>query len=364
MREKGGIIDSNSSFFEQEPIEKLVSNVQSFQQYLFSEDLDLPELRSLFNSKKYEEASKGVCGSDHPYFKRVQVNLILMLPGQDLPMHFDLPWFRNGANRCALWLMLCSTKLTQVFSYRFNLPQWLLLAMAGSKFWAQEQYPQVQGVAYIHSIEDVQGGNFFLYPQGPGGQEVSFESKANTGLVLDGIKVIHGVERFNPGYSAPDIDKGEHFLTYTGSNEAIIIFVSYKICLIRDFVKNYFQIWNLSNSSGAILRQYSSQDLRISLVWRSICFKTEHELAQFGDPQDAQLPPKFAEEVMQILVQNLQESEPENSVDLALLLLQNYVKYPMSSNAKFPLNFCALPELLARDSNLKLAVKFLLSSVC
>ena len=49
---------------------------------------------------------------------------------------------------------------------RFNLPQWLLLAMAGSGLWSQEQFPQVQGVAYIHEIKDILGGNFFLYPNG------------------------------------------------------------------------------------------------------------------------------------------------------------------------------------------------------
>ena len=128
-------------------MERLISNVQSFQQYLFGDDLDLPELQSLFKSEQYRTVSEGVCGENHPFYKRVQVNLILMVPGQDLPMHYDLPWFRNGANR-------------------FNLPQWLLLAMAGSKLWDEDQFPQVQGVAYIHEIESIYGGNFFLYPQG------------------------------------------------------------------------------------------------------------------------------------------------------------------------------------------------------
>ena len=125
----------------------MISNVQSFQQYLFGSDLDKPELKSLFDSDKYQQVSKGICGLQHPFFKRVQVNLIIMVPGQDLPMHYDLPWYRFGANR-------------------FNLPQWLLLAMAGSGIWASQQFPQVQGVAYIHQIKDIQGGDFFLYPKG------------------------------------------------------------------------------------------------------------------------------------------------------------------------------------------------------
>ena len=76
-------------------MERLVSNVQSFQKYLFGEDLNLPELQSLFNSDQYREVTEGICGLDHPYSKRVQVNLIIMVPGQDLPMHYDLPWYRS-----------------------------------------------------------------------------------------------------------------------------------------------------------------------------------------------------------------------------------------------------------------------------
>ena len=56
---------------------------------------ELPELQSLFNTDKYKQVTEGICGSDHPYSKRVQVNLIIMVPGQDLPMHYDLPWYRS-----------------------------------------------------------------------------------------------------------------------------------------------------------------------------------------------------------------------------------------------------------------------------
>jgi hypothetical protein len=71
----------------------MISNVQSVQRYLFGEDLERPEFQSLFNSKQYKRSATGVCGSEFPFSQRVQVNLIVMLPGQDLPMHYDLPWF-------------------------------------------------------------------------------------------------------------------------------------------------------------------------------------------------------------------------------------------------------------------------------
>ena len=53
------------------------------------------ELKSLFESTQYKESTEAVCGKDYPVGERVQLNLIIMLPGQDLPMHYDLPWFRS-----------------------------------------------------------------------------------------------------------------------------------------------------------------------------------------------------------------------------------------------------------------------------
>ncbi len=55
----------------------------------------MPELTSLFESEAYKAAAAGVCGKDHPLSERLQVNLIIMVPGQDLPMHYDIPWFRG-----------------------------------------------------------------------------------------------------------------------------------------------------------------------------------------------------------------------------------------------------------------------------
>ncbi len=76
-----------------EKLPKLISNVQSMINYLFGEDLHRPELEKLFNSEAYLVGAKAVCGPDHPVIERVQVNLILMMPGMDLPMHYDVPWF-------------------------------------------------------------------------------------------------------------------------------------------------------------------------------------------------------------------------------------------------------------------------------
>ena len=53
---------------------------------------------------------------------------------------------------------------------------------------------------------------------GPGGPALSLNSEVNTGIVLDGIKVINGVQRFQPGRMAPPIGKEPTTLVYQASN--------------------------------------------------------------------------------------------------------------------------------------------------
>lgn len=292
-----------------EPLFKLISNVQSFQRYLFGKDLERPEFQSLFNSDQYIQAAKGVCGPEHPVYERVQVNLIIMLPGQDLPMHYDLPWFQGGANR-------------------FNLPQWLLLAMAGSGLWQDELLPQVQGVAYVHSSQDLKSGDFFLYPNGPGGEAVSVKSQANTGIVLDGIKVIHGVERFWPSRTAPTIGKGHNQLIYEEEED----------------------LWHLINEHGTTVTKYKTEDLRISLVWRSICFRNEQHRRDW-DPENTVYD---GQQVLDMLEEDLKtkgvllanQRRHDDPVEFALTLVKTYVQYPVDNwrRAWFPLNYCIAPQ--------------------
>ena len=290
---------------------------------------------------------KKVSGEDHPFYKRVQVNLIIMLPGQDLPMHYDLPWYKTGANRqVKIFQKVNQIFKSQVNFSRFNTPQWLLLAMAGSKLWDKDQFPQFQGVAYIHNIENIKGGNFFLYPKGPGAPEVTLESKANSGIVLDGIKVIHGVERFRPKDKTPKIGKGKHLLTYHESED----------------------IWKVTNPQGLTIQSYNTSDLRVSLVWRSICFQSKNEMESW-DPKNAKINGKeFLRRLEDDLVSRGKITKGQysyRSVEFAMKLIDQYVKYPVDNwkSAWITFNFCALPELVSQPK-LKTFVKKMFSIIC
>ena len=43
------------------------------------------------------------------------------------------------------------------------------------------------------------GGSFYFYPWGPGSDPVSVASKPNSAIVLNGVNVMHGADRWMPG---------------------------------------------------------------------------------------------------------------------------------------------------------------------
>lgn len=222
----------------------LLSRLQVFNGFFFDK-LDTPELAPLFQSPDYLKKATTVC-EGRTYFDPIQLGVVISLPGQEVAMHWDVPWFFGAS--------------------RFLYPQWLLIAMQQSGLFQSYRVPQVQGVAYLHNWvnPDTDGGEFYYYPEGAGGKSELFKAKFNNAIVLDGSVVVHGVDTFHPvkedSPSLPEMDKSvRHALTYVGNDE-----------------------WHLQNErTKQVLQKYRTQDLRISLVWRCRCFKDEAEMKKW-----------------------------------------------------------------------------------
>ncbi len=90
--------------------------------------------------------------------------------------------------------------------------------MARSGLFKEHLFPQVQGVAYLHVNGSIDGGSFVFYPDGPGAEPITAEADANTGLIIDGIKVIHGTNRFLPQKTSPSLTKEPTELKYKVRN--------------------------------------------------------------------------------------------------------------------------------------------------
>ena len=109
----------------------------------------------------------------------------LLLPGQELAVHTDVPEFR-GANR----------KLY---------PQWLMVVMLHSGLFAPWRRQIATGIAYFGRA---QGGALAFYPDGREGAARTLEARHNTAIVLDTDTVFHGVDRVGETQPLPALRPG------------------------------------------------------------------------------------------------------------------------------------------------------------
>jgi hypothetical protein len=155
------------------------SSISQQQQEKEEEAASHVDLKSLpeFTKEPFSSTVRSICADSVGSFKggvksesivteMFQLDLLLMLPGQELPIHLNTPYFW-GADRSSF-------------------PQWLLVAMKNSKLFDHLFIPQVQGLSPL-LLEDVvnseqteadrkqegfveingQGGDFFFYPYKP-----------------------------------------------------------------------------------------------------------------------------------------------------------------------------------------------------
>ena len=117
------------------------------------------------------------------------------------------------------------------------------------------------------------------------------------------------------------------------------------------------------------LQRYTTDDLRISIVYRARCFEDEEQARLFdgrGGPTPMNLEAVLAE-----LSKGLVELRRVGSVDealrmnrrkLAMLLMDTYIRYPLTPERLVPYNYCALPRLL--PASFKAAAAWLLRPLC
>lgn len=296
----------------QERYESLVPRLFSFIGYMFDK-LDTPAIQNLFGDPKYIEKASEVCRG-RSVFDPIQLNLILMLPGQELPMHWDVPW---------LW-----------GATRFDMPQWLLVVMEQSGLWEDRSVPQIQGVSWLHDAKDGDGGDFFFYPRGAAGKAQTVLARRNSAIVLDGCRAIHGVRRFKPAHKVPSMSR--HV-----SNE------------LRHVAGDD---WELV-SNGTRIGSYKTNDFRMSLVWRARCFETEEEKQRWHADQtfpDGKTHKLELAEVLDTLETDLRkrgvlgaDAARPAPLQFAMMLLDTYAQYPNDpvKTHIIAYNLCMIPRI-------------------
>lgn len=100
----------------------------------------MPVLQALFASPSYLSSVSSICPA-HETLDPFQLGIIIQLPGQQLGVHLDVPWF-FGANRLLL-------------------PQWLLVVMSESHLFDDIRVHQIQGTCKQQKKQFASIGNGF-----------------------------------------------------------------------------------------------------------------------------------------------------------------------------------------------------------
>jgi hypothetical protein len=206
----------------------------------------------------------------------------LMVPGQELALHTDVPEFR-GANR-----KLC--------------PQWLLVAMRHSGLFEDWRMPIATGVAWFH---DTKGGEFAFYPDGPSGDAVAHEVAYNTALLVDTDSVFHGVDPIDlPTGELPPLRPGMR-LVFDGDDR-----------------------WSVRDGEGVVAR-YRWDELRFSISWKAYCFAHEAERdAWKSHTDDLDLDWIVGRLVDDLRARGRIDGDVPPHPDLALTIIDEYIKFP------------------------------------
>jgi len=211
----------------------------------------------------------------------------LLVPGQELAVHTDVPEFRGISRKTH--------------------PQWLIVAMHHSGLFAEHRMPIATGVAWFH---DCAGGDFVFYPDGADRPPATRPVRFNTALLLDTDTVFHGVDRVGEASrDVPALRPGMRLAPVGGGR------------------------WRVLDGERCVA-EYRWDELRFSISWKAYCFADEAERLAWRDHRDD----LALDAILDRLVDDLRARgridgpRPEPTA-LALLLIDEYVRFPAAAAA-------------------------------
>mmetsp|Transcript_1129 Transcript_1129/g.699 ORF Transcript_1129/g.699 Transcript_1129/m.699 type:complete len:436 (+) Transcript_1129:43-1350(+) len=294
-----------------EKVSEGIDRLSSFARYTINDNIDkYPPVKKLFYSDKFQSAAKRVCPKNDSYLDTFQFSYIIQVPGQTVAMHLDSPYFWGAS--------------------RFNFPQWLLVSMVFSNLFKDLFVDQIQVVGYLHDWKETKsdGGEFVYYLNS--GNIGVVPPKYRSGTFVDGSKVLHAAKIYRPHVKAPHLSKDEDCsLSYTGNEE-----------------------WKIF-CGDRVVANYSTNDLRISIVYRARCFDSEQQAKEYENFQNS--PDKILK--LDYIVETFKKDlvttkgftrdalDRLSSLDFAFLIMNTYIQYPLPPKelAFFPWNYCAIP---------------------
>ena len=274
-------INTGGRFAKAEDFETLASRTNYFREtYAYGEEVKAPGIEPFLYYEGFVAAAREIHG--RPLIEPAIVYANILVPGQELAVHTDVPEFR-GANRKVH-------------------PQWLLVAMHHSGLFDGWRMPIATAVSWFH---DARGGAFAFYPDGADGEPIGHDVRFNTAVITDTDSVFHGVDRVvQTTDDMPMLSPGMR-LTADGDGT-----------------------WTVRNGSECV-SSYRWEEMRFSISWKAYCFEDEAERTRWRKRSD-DLEIDFILDELERDLRNrgrLQAERPDNR-DFAMMIVDEYIHFP------------------------------------
>jgi hypothetical protein len=210
----------------------------------------------------------------------------LMVPGQELAVHTDVPEFR-GANRKVM-------------------PQWLLVVMHHSGLFDEWRLPIATGIAWFH---DCDGGELVYWPEGPNGPRRAHRVAYDSAMVLDTDTVFHGVDR------VARVDEAAMPRLRPG--------------MTLDFAGD--RRWEVRDGEGARapMAEYAWEELRFSVSWKAYCFRDDADRDAWREhTDDLTIDVVLDRLVDDLAARDRVARDVVRDAQLGLQLIDEYVRFP------------------------------------
>jgi hypothetical protein len=275
-------VRTGGRFGRKEDTRLLAARTNYFREtYFYGEHACSPGIEAFRDDAGLAQAARAL--HDRPITVPAIVYANVLLPGQELAVHTDVPEFR-GANRRII-------------------PQWLLVVMRHSELFEPWRLRIATGIAYFG---EARGGELAYYPDGAAGPAEVYVPHHNTAALLDTDSVFHGVDRVAGDDSALSTLKPGMRLHHDGDRQ-----------------------WSVRTGDGAVVASYATDDLRYSVSWKAYCFADESERAAWSSHTD-DLSVEF---ILETLTDDLRargalEGDRPSDAELGKLLIDTYIHFP------------------------------------
>ena len=266
-----------------ESMDALVARTNYFREtYAYGQEILAPGIEPFLHFEGFVDAAREIFSRD--VIEPAIVFANILLPGQELAIHTDVPEFRGISRK--------------------RHPQWLCVVMHHSGLFDRWRMPIATAVSWY---QDANGGAFAFYPNGADAPAVAHRVRYNTAVILDTDSVFHGVDRVNAQTEdAPPFRPGMRVHSLgEGSGR-----------------------WEVRDGDQPI-GQYTWDEMRFSVSWKAYCFRDEAERdAWRAGSDDLQL-----DVVLDTLENDLRkrgrirEGRPPQK-EFAEMMVDEYVKFP------------------------------------